>query len=143
MLPWCLVGDMNNIVKHEDKRGGHPYRMWMIHGFQEVLDECELNDLELIEYPYTWERGHGTANWAEIKLDRVLVSKEFSSIFAEVKLTNLGINTFDHSPIFLEPVKVVFSAGIKAFRFENAWLLLDCRGSLVSFPRLFFTRQDK
>ncbi|XP_074352023.1 uncharacterized protein LOC141691183 [Apium graveolens] len=113
---------MNNIVKQEDKRGGQPYPMWLIQGFQEVLDECYLNDLGLIGYPYTWERGHGTENWLEIKLDRALASKEFLNIFVEVKLTNMEISTSDHCPIFLDPFNMVYSAGNKAFRFENGWL---------------------
>lgn len=66
MLSWCLLGDMNNIVKKEDKRGGLPYPSWLIQGFQEVLEDCGLYDVELIGYLYTWERGHGTERWVEI-----------------------------------------------------------------------------
>ncbi|KAL8124753.1 hypothetical protein AgCh_012418 [Apium graveolens] len=98
MLPWCLIGDMNNVVKQEDKKGGHPYPSWLIQGFRDTLEECELEDVELTGYPYTWERGH------------------------EVKLTNLELSTSDHSPIFFELAKVVYSVNNKVFRFENAWL---------------------
>lgn len=83
-LPWCLIGDMNNVTKQEDKRWGRPYPMWLLNGFQETLDECDLYDLELKGYPYTWERGKGTPSWIEIKLDRVLADRSFMSSFNEV-----------------------------------------------------------
>ncbi|KAL8148453.1 hypothetical protein AgCh_005718 [Apium graveolens] len=122
MVPWCLIGDMNNVVKQEDKKGGHSYPSWLIQGFRDTLEECELEDVELTGYPYTWERGHGTESWIEVKLDRALVNKEFVTIFTEVKLTNLELSTLDHSPIFFELAKVVYSVNNKVFTFENAWL---------------------
>ena len=74
MLPWCLVGDMTNVIKQEDKRGGHTYPPRLLQGFQEVLNDCELYGVELTGCSYTSERGHGTKNWIEIKLDRALVT---------------------------------------------------------------------
>lgn len=36
-LPWCVVGDLNNITSHDDKSGGQPYPRWLIDGFNETL----------------------------------------------------------------------------------------------------------
>ncbi|XP_060959195.1 uncharacterized protein LOC115699980 [Cannabis sativa] len=55
-LPWCIIGDLNNITSSEDKRGNNPYPDWLIEGFNDVLIECGLHDLELFGHPYTWER---------------------------------------------------------------------------------------
>lgn len=52
-LPWCIIGDMNNIMKQEDKRGGSLYPSLLIQGFQQVIDECDLNDLDLEGYRFT------------------------------------------------------------------------------------------
>ncbi|XP_060972489.1 uncharacterized protein LOC115717814 [Cannabis sativa] len=71
-LPWCIIGDLNNIGDHSEKRGGRPYPLSLIHGFQGVLYRCNLVDLKLHGHPYTWERGKGTANWVEIRLEKAL-----------------------------------------------------------------------
>lgn len=47
-LPWCVVGDMNNIRAQEEKHGGAQYPAWLIEGFNEVLMETGLDDLELV-----------------------------------------------------------------------------------------------
>lgn len=41
-LPWCLIGDMNNVVAQTDKQGGRPYPQSLVQGFRDVLDECNL-----------------------------------------------------------------------------------------------------
>uniref|UniRef100_A0A803P0Y7 Reverse transcriptase domain-containing protein n=1 Tax=Cannabis sativa TaxID=3483 RepID=A0A803P0Y7_CANSA len=77
-LPWCVIGDMNNTVRHEDKRG----------------EDGTLNGLLT---------GRGTNAWVEVRLDRALVSQSRSLAFPEASLTNLEYSTSDHSPLFLEP----------------------------------------
>lgn len=114
---------MNNILGQDDKKGGPLYPSWLINGFQEVLEECDLHDLDLIGYPFTWERGHGTDKWVEIRLDRALASSTWLNLFKDAKRFNLEVSTSDHSPIFLEPVMVASSfPRIRKLRFENAWL---------------------
>ncbi|KAM6567879.1 hypothetical protein CsatA_027007 [Cannabis sativa] len=33
-LPWCVTGDLNNVLSHDDKRGGNRYPNFLIQGFQ-------------------------------------------------------------------------------------------------------------
>lgn len=73
-LPWCLVGDFNNIVSQEEKRGGPPYPNNLIEGFKECIYEADLQDLEIIGHQFTWEKGRNTDHWTEIKLDRVMAN---------------------------------------------------------------------
>ncbi|KAL8088979.1 hypothetical protein AgCh_038659 [Apium graveolens] len=82
-------GDMNNICSQEDKCGGRPYPQSLINGFLEVLDDCNLLDMHLIGYPYTWEKGAGTFEWIEVRLDRALYNEAFSNMFTGASLTNL------------------------------------------------------
>ncbi|XP_074377891.1 uncharacterized protein LOC141719411 [Apium graveolens] len=67
--PWCLIGDMNNVLSQADKQGGRPYPQWLIQGFRDVIEDCSLTDLDLDGYPFTWERGAGTGDWIEVRLD--------------------------------------------------------------------------
>lgn len=113
---------MNNVLSQFDKKGGRPYPHWLIAGFQAVVEECELHDVDLEGYPYTWERGHETNDWIEVRLDRALVSSLFLQNFSASKLTNLEVSTSDPCPIFFEPFTTVAVNTVKHFRFENAWL---------------------
>lgn len=121
-LPWCLIGDMNNVSSQEDKRGGRLYPQWLIQGFQRVIDDCNLHDMQLEGYQFTWEKCYNSSEWVEVRLDRALVSHSFMNQFVDAKLTNLMISTSDHSPILLEPFQLTRNRGLKKFRFENAWL---------------------
>lgn len=92
--------------------------------------------MELQGYPYTWERGHVTDKWVEIRLDRALVSTSWSEIFKDVRLVNLNSSTSDHCPILLEPITVTNVPRIRKLKFENAWLREpDCR-QIVKNPGL-------
>lgn len=73
-LPWCLIGDFNNVTSQTDKKGGAAYPSHLIEGFNECLLDAELHDLDIIDHQYTWERGRNTEYWIEIRLDRVLAN---------------------------------------------------------------------
>ncbi|KAM6590452.1 hypothetical protein CsatA_013057 [Cannabis sativa] len=120
--PWCIIGDLNNIVSQEDKHGGNRYPRNLIEGFLQVLSDCDLIDMEIVGHPYTWEKNRGGSNWIEVRLDRVLISSSWFQKFSNAKLYNLHHSTSDHSPIFLEPEAPVQRGGIRSFKFENAWL---------------------
>uniref|UniRef100_A0A803R261 Endonuclease/exonuclease/phosphatase domain-containing protein n=1 Tax=Cannabis sativa TaxID=3483 RepID=A0A803R261_CANSA len=38
-LPWCVIGDINNIGSVNEQKGGRPYPNYLINGFQEMLSE--------------------------------------------------------------------------------------------------------
>lgn len=94
----------------------------MIDGFNRVLEDIALQDLPLNGHQFTWERGRNTAAWIEIRLDRVVVSSSWLSIFPLAKLYTKEGSSSDHSPICLEPIVKQTWNGKKCFRFENAWL---------------------
>uniref|UniRef100_A0A803NXZ1 Reverse transcriptase domain-containing protein n=1 Tax=Cannabis sativa TaxID=3483 RepID=A0A803NXZ1_CANSA len=56
-LPWCIIGDLNNVMSQVDKRGENPYPNWLIEGFQQVVSDCDLVDLDLLGHQFTWEKG--------------------------------------------------------------------------------------
>ncbi|XP_030479434.1 uncharacterized protein LOC115696684 [Cannabis sativa] len=120
-LPWCIIGDFNNILSNEDKKGGRPYPSSLLTGFQDTVNDCNLIDLELKGYPYTWERSIGAANAVEIRLDRAMVTQCWLDVFKEVSLTNLGFSSSDHSPLFLLPEFTAATIFSSPFRYENAW----------------------
>lgn len=121
-LPWCLVGDFNNVTSQADKRGGAPYPEHLIEGFNACLQDSNLQDLELTGHPYTWERGRNTELWTEIRLDRVLANTQWLSVFHMAKVYNMEGSPSDHSPLLLIPEHLIRGNKRRHFRFENAWL---------------------
>ena len=75
-LPWCCVGDFNNILSHFEKRGGRKQPDYLINGFRDAVDDYGLREVIMSGYPFTWECTRGCANWVEEKLDRALASDE-------------------------------------------------------------------
>lgn len=75
-----------------------------------MLEECDLTDMNLVGYPFTWEQGFGTNSWVEVRLDRALVNIEFMNMFKDASLTNLEVTTSDHCPLLLEPSIYIYSA---------------------------------
>ncbi|XP_074377571.1 uncharacterized protein LOC141719089 [Apium graveolens] len=69
---WDMLRDMNNVTKQIDKRGGRLYPHWLLKGFQDCLDDCELIDMNLIGYP-------------------ALVTSSFLQIFKDACLFNLEV----------------------------------------------------
>lgn len=110
-LPWCVIGDLNNVCSQSDKQGGALYPTWLVEGFNEVLAETGLIDMDLVGHQFTWERGRDTPEWMEVRLDRALTSESWLSMFPLAKLINLEITESDHSPILLIPKKIERNQG--------------------------------
>ncbi|KAL8090281.1 hypothetical protein AgCh_039666 [Apium graveolens] len=123
-LSWCVMGDLNNIVDRREKRGGDPYPQWLIEGFNEILTDSGLIDMNIIGHQFTWERSRGMENWIETRLDRLLTNESWLENFAMSKLYNLEDSPSDHNPIYLD-TRFMFSVQrpVRRFRFENAWLI--------------------
>lgn len=75
--------------------------------------------MDLERFSYVWERGQGTEDWIEVRLDRALVFDSFMIQYIDAKLSNLEISTSDHSSIFLEPFITTRIIPTRRFIFEN------------------------
>lgn len=73
-LPWCIIGDFNDLLAHEEKRGRVQHPQWLIDGFRNVTLDCDLSDISLEGYQFTWSKGMGTISGVEERLDRAMVT---------------------------------------------------------------------
>ncbi|XP_074336620.1 uncharacterized protein LOC141673779 [Apium graveolens] len=121
-LPWCVIGDMNNIKSQAEKKGGAVYPSWLVEGFNEAITDTGLQDLDMVGHQFTWERGRNTNNWIQIRLDRGLVDVNWLQCFPLTQLYNTEGSSSDHSLIILEPKNRERRKGKYRFKFENAWL---------------------
>lgn len=121
-LPWCVIGDYNDIPSNDDKRGNVDHTPLLIRGFRETLMDCNLHNLPMIGYKYTWVRSRGNPDATEERLDRTLVTQNWLDIFRRCKRLNAMADRSDHSLIVLKLYDTDRRSGRKAFRSENAWL---------------------
>ncbi|XP_019186580.1 PREDICTED: uncharacterized protein LOC109181284 [Ipomoea nil] len=122
-LPWVVIGDFNDLLYQNEKRGGNPHPNSLLRGFGEAIEDCWVAQLPMVGYPYTWEKGKGIVNWMEERLDKVLVTEEWRSMVMGAKVMNLRTRKSDHSALFLG-IQDYTSLGPRrrGFRFEMAWL---------------------
>lgn len=120
-LPWCIIGDLNDLLLQSGKRGNTPHPNYLLNGFRQAVESCNLLDIGMQGYPFTWERGRGMGNRVEERLDRVLATGDWITYFSNTVVCNILTVASDHLALFLE--FVVNSLVRKhRFRFENLWL---------------------
>ncbi|MCH85362.1 endonuclease/exonuclease/phosphatase family protein, partial [Trifolium medium] len=121
--PWCIIGDFNDHLSTEDKRGGPDRAPWLIRGFQNAVNDCQLHDLPLHGYQFTWFKSLGTTSAKEARLDRALVTAAWNTMYPQASLQTLVAPISDHTPLLLQLDPVLWRKPNHSFRFNNAWLL--------------------
>ncbi|KAH9672066.1 reverse transcriptase domain-containing protein [Citrus sinensis] len=126
-LPCLCIGDFNDLLAANEKRGKIVHPNWKFVGFQRAIEDCNLIDLGVEGYQYTWERARGTDRWVEERLDRAFTSEAWLQRFTKAKVYTLESSCSDHLPIFLDPSPGQYITRNRRFRFENVWLReVDC-----------------
>lgn len=121
-LPWCVIGDFNDMVVDGEKRGGRRHPRSLLQGFSDTIMDCRLIDLGFDGEKYTWERGRGTDNWVQERLDRGLANSAWTDLFPNAVVKVMEASTSDHLPLFLDLNRKVYVHKGKRFRFENVWI---------------------
>ncbi|XP_016165059.1 uncharacterized protein LOC107607645 [Arachis ipaensis] len=95
-VPCCFMGDFNEIVHVEERRGSagltrsaEDFKIW--------IQDMNLVDLPLTDRKFTWFRGHSCS-----RIDRVLVSLEWLEEFPEAHLRGGPRGLSDHCPLIVE-----------------------------------------
>lgn len=120
-IPWCILGDFNDMLYVTDKKGLHKHPTTLLNGFRNATDSG-LVELELVGGNYTWERSRGKEDWVRERLDRTFASEEWWRMFPLCKLSMHHTICSDHEPIQLELCSLAHSNRQFRFRFENVWL---------------------
>lgn len=114
-LPCVVMGDFNDLMFREEKRGGRPHPEYLLHGFRDVVEECGLQNLPFEGNQFTWEHSRGSPNWIEEKLDRILTNTSWLQIYGGVKAASVVCSYSDHLPLMLLPVSTVYRPKKKRF----------------------------
>lgn len=101
MAPWCVLGDFNEIIKQEEKHGGHPRPAKQMEGFKLALEANGLFDLGWQDTKYTWSNRHTDNTFTKLRLDKVVATKEWIDKFGYQKVEVLATARSDHQLIHL------------------------------------------
>ncbi|XP_058773464.1 uncharacterized protein LOC131647604 [Vicia villosa] len=133
-LSWLVAGDLNDIAKVEDKKGGAPVSLRKLNLFNDRVEACNLMELGSYGPKYTW-RGpifHGGQRIYE-KLDRALCSDAWRLEFPDANFKVLArVDYSDHHPILIIPFSVYQHKVKRQFKFENAWNLVDSYQDMIN-----------
>jgi hypothetical protein len=113
-LPWCIGGDFNVTLFHNERSGGVRRRR-AVAAFADFIAEMGLMDLPLAEGMSTWANN---VSWS--RLDRFSVSPDWELSYPGLLQKKLLQVCLDHAPIIL--MRGCVQNGKSAFKFENMWL---------------------
>ncbi|XP_041011424.1 uncharacterized protein LOC121255210 [Juglans microcarpa x Juglans regia] len=99
---WCVLGDFNEILFSNEKRGGKPRREAQMVRFREVLEDCHLHDLGFKEDMFTWSNKHGDGTYTKERLDRVTTNPIWTSMFQDYGVEVLVARSSDHKPLLMK-----------------------------------------
>lgn len=133
-LPWCCVGDYNELTSIDEKVGGAIRSERQMQDFRDAIDFCGFIDLGFVGEPFTWCNNRlGSATIWE-RLDRGLATAEWISMFPNATLHHVDNGSSDHCPLWLrlEASNPRQSSSRRPFRFEEVWLMDPGCKDLVS-----------
>jgi hypothetical protein len=122
-LPWCCLGDFNEIVKLEEMHGRFSRSKRQMQAFQDVLDDCGLVDLGFNGFPFTWCNNRDPPNTTWVRLDRVVANMEWLARFPRARVNHVDVIKSDHKCLWLdcEPPSSRRQRR-RSLRFEEMWM---------------------
>ncbi|CAN1773423.1 hypothetical protein LINPERHAP1_LOCUS12492 [Linum perenne] len=120
--PWICMGDFNDLMSQEEKKGIHRHPQNLIDGFKDAVSESGLLDVHMHGYKFTWSIHKGKPNQVEEKLDRALANSSWMCEYPDARLENHTATVSDHSPIIMHTKFEVRNWPARSFQFENKWL---------------------
>lgn len=118
-LPWCLIGDFNELLQISDKRGGNRATHSRCQILSEFIFSCQARDVCSPSNVFSWRKKHNDQYIYE-KLDRCFVSPQWASKYQNSFLHYDTYTCSDHAPIILSTNQERQYKPAR-FRFQNAW----------------------
>ena len=78
--PWLLMGDFNEIMKNEEKKGGRKRPDSSFLPFKNMMAGCGMIEFPSVGNPFSWA-GRTRAGRVQCRLDRAVGNEEWHDIF--------------------------------------------------------------
>ena len=122
-LPWCCIGDFNEIVKLEEMKGRLARPDRQMRSFRSALDDCGLVDLRYRGFPFTWCNNRDPPFTTWVRLDRAVANIYWLHQFPMARVEHLDVSKSDHKCLWLNCSPSANTRGKRRpFRFEESWM---------------------
>lgn len=121
-LPWCVLGDFNATLAHDEKLSIRQANPSSLKDFQITVIHAGLSDIPFSSSKFTWSKNRKGLSYVTARLDRVLVNSLWLASFPNPTTHHLPRLSSDHNPILLNHTKPT-PASHAPFKFENKWLI--------------------
>ena len=101
-LPWCCIGDFNEIVKMEEMKGRLARPDRQMRGFRSVLDDCGLVDLRYRGFPFTSCNNRDPPYTTWVRLDRAVANMDWLHLFSKARVEHVDVAKSDHKCLWLQ-----------------------------------------
>ncbi|XP_016170630.1 uncharacterized protein LOC107613242 [Arachis ipaensis] len=112
-VPICYMSDFNEVIQVEERKSQDRLTA-SAEDFKSWIQDIQLVDLSLNDRKFTWFRGCSCS-----RIDRVLVSVEWTEEFSEIWLKGEPRGLSDHYPIIVEDI--IFRGSPRPFRSLDSW----------------------
>ncbi|KAL0307119.1 UNVERIFIED_CONTAM: hypothetical protein Sradi_6129200, partial [Sesamum radiatum] len=113
--PWIVGGDFNTVLSPEERSGGSARSGIAMSDFHDAIADCALVDAGYVGSPYTWY-----CRRLRQRLDRVLISSCWMTVFPKMQVAHLELSQSDHRGLLIE-AECSVERKVSSFRFQHMW----------------------
>ncbi|CAM8948289.1 unnamed protein product [Rhodiola kirilowii] len=118
--PWCVLGDFNEVLNFTDVSKNAQRRVSSMVQFRTVVEECRLTDLGYKGDRFTYTNKRQGVSEIKCRLDRVLASADWRTLYPDAGVYHLTTFHSDHTPIQLR-LQLPCRRRPRLFRYETMW----------------------
>ncbi|CAA0806346.1 Unknown protein, partial [Striga hermonthica] len=118
---WFIIGDWNDLLSREDKKGGIPRSERSLQGFRDFIEAMEVEEIRMVGYRYTWCNNRSSEGMVEEALDRGFGSMDWMAEFPNASILTKARSGSDHSMILLTTGNKQGKTKSR-FHFDKRWL---------------------
>ncbi|KAL0317839.1 UNVERIFIED_CONTAM: hypothetical protein Sangu_2198200 [Sesamum angustifolium] len=113
--PWIVGGDFNTVLSPDERSGGSAPSGMAMSDFHDAIADCALVDAGYVGSPYTWY-----SRRLRQRLDRVLISSCWMTVFPKMQVAHLELSQSDHRGLLVE-AECSVERKVSSFRFQHMW----------------------
>ncbi|XP_022741796.1 uncharacterized protein LOC111293263 [Durio zibethinus] len=118
-LPWLVVGDLNEVLTSEDKRGGAPVSSAKLRKVHSCLNHCNLIDLGFKGAKFTWSNLRYAQQLIQERIDYVPNNPPWKFLHPIAMISHLPRVRSDYRPVLILLKVNPFSFRDNPFRFQR------------------------